>query len=86
MQIALTQKGQAALWVTKGCTSMSKQYYIVYAHGRRQLETRVNMLLKAVRKGPVVTGRKFQSHDKTAPRRRIIKVLATIATSKGTLV
>ena len=24
MQIALTQKGQAALWVTNGCTSMSK--------------------------------------------------------------
>ena len=24
MQIALRQKGQAALWVTNGCTSMSK--------------------------------------------------------------
>ena len=24
MQIALTHKGQAALWVTNGCTSMSK--------------------------------------------------------------
>ena len=24
MQIALTQKGQAALWVTNGCTSVSK--------------------------------------------------------------
>ena len=24
MQIALTQKGQAAMWVTNGCTSMSK--------------------------------------------------------------
>ena len=24
MQIALTQKGQAALWVTNGCISMSK--------------------------------------------------------------
>ena len=25
MQIALTHKGQAALWVTNGCTSMSNQ-------------------------------------------------------------
>ena len=24
MQIALTHKGQAALWITNGCTSMSK--------------------------------------------------------------
>ena len=24
MQIALAQKGQASLWVTNGCTSMSK--------------------------------------------------------------
>ena len=32
MQIALTHKGQAALWVTNGCTSISKPiYYIVYA-------------------------------------------------------
>ena len=32
MQIALAQKGQAVLWVTNGETD----YYIVYAHGRRQ--------------------------------------------------
>ena len=32
-------KGQAALWVTNGCTSMhvKTNYYIVYAHGHRQL-------------------------------------------------
>ena len=29
MQIALTQQGQAALWVTNGCTSMSKPITIL---------------------------------------------------------
>ena len=31
MQIALTQKGQAALWVTNGCSSMSKPITIALA-------------------------------------------------------
>ena len=37
MQITLTQKGQAALWVNNGLYFHVKtNYYIGYAHGRRQ--------------------------------------------------